>query len=185
MPESVVDLIMNDHRQVEELFAQLSNDASTRPNLVPVLTTLLVAHSRAEEAEVYPAARDEAGRAEEVEHSQEEHLLADKLLKRLAATAPDSPDFDSVLAELVEAVTHHIEEEESKVLPGLRDTLDEQRQVELGEAFLTVRKQHLGEQPEDMRVIDLRQQAANAGIEGASRMTKVELEKVLASHAGS
>ena len=48
--------------------------------MLPVVTALLVAHSRAEEAEVYPAARDEAGEADEVEHSQAEHVEAEEIL---------------------------------------------------------------------------------------------------------
>jgi hemerythrin superfamily protein len=59
VPEDVVDLIMQDHREVECLFGLMQ---SQRPMLVPVVTSLLVAHSRAEEAEVYPVARGEAGR---------------------------------------------------------------------------------------------------------------------------
>src|SRR3546814_7623463 len=74
-----IDLIMRDHREMERMFEQLKSDPDSRPALGPVLTTLLPAHSRAEESEVYPAAREEAGGAEDVEHSQEEHLLADKL----------------------------------------------------------------------------------------------------------
>jgi hemerythrin superfamily protein len=185
VPESVIDLIMNDHREVERIFAQLTQDPATRPNLLPVLTTLLTAHSRAEEAEVYPVARDEAGIAEEVEHSQEEHLEADQLLTKLAETEPDSPGFETALAELVKAVTHHVEEEESKVLPGMQQGLGGDRLLELGEAFAKTRAERLGDQPEDMRVIDLRQQAQNAGIEGASRMNKAELERELKAHAGS
>jgi Hemerythrin HHE cation binding domain len=76
MAEDVVELIMNDHREVERLFEELKNSPEKRPNLLPVLTTLLTAHSRAEEAEMYPVARDEAGETEEVAHSQEEHLVA-------------------------------------------------------------------------------------------------------------
>ena len=120
MPD-VVDLIMNDHREVERIFEELKSSPDKRVGLVPVLVTLLTAHSRAEEAEVYPAARDEAGESEEVEHSQEEHLLADQLLAKLAQTDPESAEFDQVLADLVEGVTHHVEEEESSVLPGMRE----------------------------------------------------------------
>ncbi len=98
MPD-VVDLIMQDHREVERIFEELKTAPEKRVGLTPVLVTLLTAHSRAEEAEVYPVARDEAGVADDVEHSQEEHLLADKLLARLADTDPESPDFDSALAE--------------------------------------------------------------------------------------
>ena len=54
MAGEVVDLIMQDHREVERLFDELKDNPDKRPNLLPVLTTLLTAHSRAEEAEVYP-----------------------------------------------------------------------------------------------------------------------------------
>lgn len=54
----VVDLITQDHREVEALFERLEKEPDQRPMLVPVVAALLVAHSRAEEAEVYPAARD-------------------------------------------------------------------------------------------------------------------------------
>ncbi|HUR13231.1 MAG TPA: hemerythrin domain-containing protein [Mycobacteriales bacterium] len=185
MSQDVVDLIMNDHREVERLFAQLKAEPATRANVVPVLTTLLTAHSRAEEAEVYPAAKSEAGETEEVEHSQEEHLEADKLLKKLIATDPTAPEFETALAELEKAITHHVEEEESKVLPGLRSGLEADRLVSLGEAFLASREEHLGEQPVDLRKQDLLQQAMNAGLPGAWEMSKDELEKALSARAES
>jgi hemerythrin superfamily protein len=76
MSADVVELIMQDHREVERLFQELQNFPDKRPLLTPVLAALLVAHSRAEEAEVYPAAKDEAGDVEDVAHSQEEHTKA-------------------------------------------------------------------------------------------------------------
>ena len=88
----VVDLIMSDHREVERLFDVLKNEPEKRSLTLPVLTTLLTAHSRAEESEVYPAAA-ESGGAEDVEHSQKEHLEADQLLAKLADTDPDAPEF--------------------------------------------------------------------------------------------
>jgi hemerythrin superfamily protein len=182
MPD-VVDLIMQDHREVERIFAELKNHPEKRPSLVPVLVTLLTAHSRAEEAEVYPAARDEAGEADDVEHSQEEHLLADQLLARLADTDPESPAFDSVLTELVEGVTHHVEEEESKVLPGMRERLSAERRDELGRAFAASRADHLGDEPDDIRKSELDQQAENLGLEGTSSMDKSQLKSELSKHA--
>jgi hemerythrin superfamily protein len=179
MTGDVVDLIMQDHREVERLFDELKSHPEKRPNLVPVLTTLLTAHSRAEEAEVYPAAREEAGETDEVAHSQEEHAQADQLLKRLAETEYESADFDQVLDELVEAVTHHVEEEESTVLPGMRERLDENRLQELGKAFATSRAEHLGEQPYDITKSQMQQQAQNMGKSGASSMSKEELAEEL------
>jgi hypothetical protein len=172
--QDVVDLIMQDHREVERLFAELKIPEK-RAGLVPVLTTLLTAHSRAEEAEVYPVARDEAGIAGDVEHSQEEHVQAEEVLARLAETDPNTPQFDRVLKEADEAVSHHVEEEEASVLPALRSKLSAQRLAELAEAFLAARKEHLGDQPGELRKEDLKQQAANIGISGASQKSKAEL----------
>ena len=182
MPD-VVDLIMQDHREVERIFEELKSSPEKRPGLLPVLVTLLTAHSRAEEAEVYPVARDEAGEADDVEHSQEEHLLADQLLAKLADTDPESPEFEPALSELVEAVTHHVEEEESKVLPGMRSGLSESRLQELADSFAKSRAQHLGETPDDMRRSELLQQAENLGLEGVSGKDKSSLKSELDKHA--
>ncbi|MFF0267158.1 hemerythrin domain-containing protein [Kribbella sp. NPDC004536] len=183
MSVDVVDLILQDHREVERLFDELRNEPDKRPNLLPVLTTLLTAHSRAEEAEVYPVAAAEAGEKEEVSHSQQEHIEADQLLAKLAATDPSSPDFEKVLQNLVDAVTHHVEEEETKVLPGMRSNLSEQRRAELGDAFAASRKQHLGEQPGDLTRDELSQQARNADIPNTSNLPKDDLEKKVQKHA--
>ena len=179
----VVELIMQDHREVERLFEELKSSPEKRTGLTPVLVTLLTAHSRAEEAEVYPVARDEAGIADDVEHSQEEHLQADQLVARLAATDPESPEYDSALSELVEAVKHHVEEEESKVLPGMREGLTVERLQQLADGFAKSREQHLGDTPDSITKPELQQQAANIGLEGASGKGKSELQSELAEHA--
>jgi hemerythrin superfamily protein len=179
--ESVVDLIMADHREVERLFERMKADPDERPMLVPVVAALLIAHSRAEEAEVYPAARDEAGEAEEVAHSQQEHAEAEEILERLQAADHNSEDFDGMLEELIDAVTHHVEEEESSVLPGMRDELSEERLEELGEAFLEARAEHMGDRPGEATRDDVLQQAANARIAGASSKSKESLTGELRS----
>jgi hemerythrin-like domain-containing protein len=184
MAGDVVDLIMQDHREVERLFDELKDNPEKRKGLVPVLTTLLSAHSRAEEAEVYPAAASEAGEADDVAHSQEEHVEADQLLEKLAATDPDSANFDKVLQDLIDAVSHHVEEEETKVLPGMRSNLSAERLSELGEAFAASRKEHLGEQPEDITRQELLQQARNADVSGTSSLGKEELKEKLRQEAG-
>jgi hemerythrin superfamily protein len=175
MAGDVVDLIMQDHREVERLFDELTEHPEKRAGLTPVLTTLLTAHSRAEEAEVYPVAKDEAGETEEIAHSQQEHAEADELLAQLAGADPESAAYEQVLAKLVEAVSHHVQEEEATVLPGMRDRLDEQRRADLGEAFLRSRGEHLGRQPRDITKAELQAQARNAGVRGASTMDKDEL----------
>jgi hemerythrin superfamily protein len=175
----VVELIMDDHREVERLFDELKNHPQKRPLLTPVLCALLVAHSRAEEEQVYPVAKDEAGETDEVAHSQHEHAEAEELLAKLAKADPTSTSYDELLAKVVEAVTHHVQEEESTVLPGMRSRLDEGRRAELAEAFAASRAQHLGERPGEASKQELLQQARNAGITGVSNMSRAELVKAV------
>jgi hemerythrin superfamily protein len=179
---NVVDLIMNDHREFERLFDRLKNQPETRKTDLPVMLSLLTAHSRAEEAEVYPAA-DQSGGDHDVEHSQREHLECDQLAADLAATEVDAPDFEAKLDKLVDAVTHHLEEEEETVLPGMRSALSAERLDELGEAFLASREQHLGSMPEDITKDELEQQAVNANLTGASTKSKDELAQELKAAA--
>src|SRR5688500_1565381 len=136
MQYDVVDLIMQDHREVERLFDELKNHPEKRPLLTPVLCGLLVAHSRAEETEIYPAAKA-AGGADE----------AEQLLVKLLDCEYDSPRYEKALQDVVDSITHHVEEEEKTVLPGMRQRLSAERRYELGELFARSRAEHLGEMP--------------------------------------
>lgn len=180
MPD-VVDLIMQDHREVERLFDELKNNPEKRPLLTPVLSAVLTAHSRAEEDSVYPVARDEAGEQEEIQHSQEEHVEAETLLAKLIATDPTSSEYEQVLDKLIDGVTHHVEEEESTVLPGMRRELEDSRREQLGEAFAASRARHMGGLPGQATKEELVAQALNKGVNGASSMSKDQLEKALHS----
>ncbi len=183
MPADVVELIKNDHREVERLFDLMKQHPATRGLNFPVLSALLIAHSRAEESEVYPVAKDEAGETEEVAHSQGEHAEAEHMLEEMAAMDPESAEFDTALDELIKAVSHHVEEEESKVLPGIKQGLSDSRRAELGEAFVTARTEHLGERPGQATREELQQAARNAGLTGTSNSSKEEIKEELLEHA--
>jgi hemerythrin superfamily protein len=180
----VVDLILQDHRELERLFDVLQNEPDKRPAMAPVMSTLLFAHSRAEESEVYPAAGS-AGASDDVEHSQKEHLEADQLAEKLASTDPASPEFETALADLIKAVKHHMEEEEEKVLPAMREKMSGDQLQTLGEKFLSAREEQLGAQPDDLTREQMVQQADNADISGTSGLSKEELKSKLAEEAES
>jgi hemerythrin superfamily protein len=178
MPD-VVDLIMADHREVERLFEILKSKPDQRAVAFPTLSALLIAHSRAEEAEVYPVARAEAGETDEVAHSQEEHAEAEELLVQLGKLDPMGQEYEPALQKLVDAVTHHVEEEESNVLPGMRERLDDARREELGEAFSRSRAEHLGDQPGQATKEELLTQAKNADVDAPTTKTKDQLKGAL------
>ncbi|RJL36242.1 hemerythrin domain-containing protein [Bailinhaonella thermotolerans] len=172
-------MIMADHREMERLFEVLRTRPEERELTLPVVAALLVAHSRAEEAEVYPALRGQAGQGGEVAHGQEEHLEAERRLQALREADPKGAGFEKALQAFVEAVQHHVEEEETTLLPAMRERLEAGELASLGEAFARSRAEHLGEMPGEAGREELLRQARNAGIEGASSMTKDELRRAL------
>lgn len=183
MARDVVDLIMDDHRRMEQLFEEMRTDPDKRAMLLPMVSSMLIAHSRAEESEVYPVAREEGGQEDDVEHGQEEHLHAEQLLEALQAIDPYDAAFVPALEEFVEAVLHHVDEEEESLLPGMREELSAERLGELAEAFLRSRSEHLGTPAGDLTRAELEIQADNLGLEGTGGMSKTELEAEVASHA--
>jgi hemerythrin superfamily protein len=198
MPADVVTMITSDHRELERLFDAMEKDRSARPLMFPLALAMLNAHSRAEEECVYPAVAGEAGEEDEARHGAEEHHEAERLGQRLLAEDPESEAFDSGLGEFLEAVRHHIREEEDDVLPALGKALDADRLKELGEAFAARRAEELagkpgsgsgsgsGSQAGERTRDELYEEARSLDIPGRSTMTKQELAReVEKTQAGS
>lgn len=147
MPQTqdVVELILQDHRRMEDLFRQMRSVEADRAGALREFSALLVAHAVAEENEVYPALkRYENIDDEEVEHGEHEHDEGNEaLLGLLQVEEAGSEEWDSKLEELVEAVTHHADEEERTILNGARENVAMPRREELGAAFLEERERQL------------------------------------------
>ncbi|WP_017569473.1 hemerythrin domain-containing protein [Nocardiopsis halotolerans] len=143
MVKDAITLITQDHRRMEQLFDQLQSVPEQRPYLLDEIEAILTAHSRAEEEEVYPATAEAAHDEAQIRHSTEEHHEAEQLLARLKDCDPNSEEFDDRCREFVDAVKHHVDEEESEVLPALRRAVGEERVKELGIAFSERREQEL------------------------------------------
>lgn len=170
----VVDLVMADHREVERMFEVLRTQPDQRPLITPMLVAAMVAHSRAEESEVYPVAKREAGEVDEIAHSQHEHAEAEQLLAQLADNDPHSSRYESLLQTAADAIGHHVEEEESTVLPQMRERLDERRLEALATAFVRARADCLAHAG-SLTAEQAHQAAANADLPGRSSMSKEEI----------
>ncbi|MBP2477391.1 hemerythrin superfamily protein [Crossiella equi] len=184
MDRDAVSLIKADHRVLEGLFDQVKKaDGEQRKALLAEVKARLDAHSRAEEEYVYPALiKADPGERGEVHHGAEEHLEADELLgKAIKATG----DFDARFQEFVDAVSHHVEEEEQDLLPALREAVPAAELRRLGDQFDRARREHLAEHgigaevPTQATREQLYERAKAAGIPGRSTMTKEELAEAL------
>jgi hemerythrin superfamily protein len=144
MAQDVIELITQDHREMERLFDTLRSGKGSPSEMATHLTHLLIAHSRAEEERVYPViAKAAPEEKDEVRHSEEEHQEAEHLALQLQRTDPGDEQFLTLLDQLVASVNHHVRTEESEVLPALREAVDQSRLEELGEEFRTRRQQAL------------------------------------------
>lgn len=143
--QDVVELILQDHRRMEDLFRQMRSVEADRAGALREFAELLIAHALAEEAKVYPALKRYKNiDDEEVEHGEHEHDEGNQaLLDLLEVEEVGSDDWDEKLEELVEAVTHHADEEERTILNGARENVAMERREELGGAFLEERERHL------------------------------------------
>jgi hypothetical protein len=65
----------------------------------------------------------------------------------------------------------------------MRSGLDDSRRRELADAFTQSRAEHLGELPGDATKDELLQMAQNVGLDGASSMSKSELDQKLKQQA--
>lgn len=194
MASDAVQLIKDDHRVLEGLFDRLEAGEGDRRALIQEVAARLTAHSRAEEREVYPAVKEaDPGEGDDVDHSYHEHQEAEHLLRKVRNLI-DSPHFDQALTEFVAAVKHHVEQEETQVLPALKKSVDAATLQQLGEAFSQARAEQLREtglaepgtggaqEGDDLAEAtrdELYDMAKQADIPGRSAMNKNELAQAL------
>ena len=68
-----------------------------------------------------------------VAEALQEHKEAKTLIKELEDLEAEDHEFDSKLAALIEAVEHHVEEEEGELFPKVREVFDKGQLEQLGQ----------------------------------------------------
>jgi hemerythrin-like domain-containing protein len=129
----VVDLIEHDHREVEQMFAQFK--ASPDKAKAMEICDELDKHTRAEDQAVYPVFEEELqGAKDKVHEAEDEHKEARQLIGRIRNT-DDVAHLTELMNELEQAIQHHVQEEETEMLPKARNELPAEELGELGERF--------------------------------------------------
>ena len=129
-----IDILVNDHQIIKGLLNQLSSasDTQARKGVLEQLKGILTIHNATEENLVYPALQTLAGKKAEAEHLYHETAEADVLVFEMDTMLKEGDDakFDAKAKKFVDAVLEHIDDEEKKSFPHLRDAA-EPRQAQL------------------------------------------------------
>jgi iron-sulfur cluster repair protein YtfE (RIC family) len=127
---NVVELLKQDHREVEALFSQF--ESTSDPEIAEKICAELDLHTKVEEEVVYPPLRSEVqGGAGMAEHAEEEHAKARQIIGRIRQTT-DPEHLGEVVRELKRAVEEHVDEEENEVFPKMEDEMGAARLGEIG-----------------------------------------------------
>jgi hypothetical protein len=129
------DLLIKQHRAVEDLFEQFEDAEGTeeKREIFEKLAANLVAHDAIERELFYPACEKELSDDDEdvLHESLVEHGVVEFSLFR-ADENRNGEDFDKYVTVLKEIVEHHVEEEESELLPKAKSEMEDDRLEELG-----------------------------------------------------
>ncbi len=139
----IFELIQKDHREVENLFAELegTRDSKKLQKLFNQLYRELSVHAESEELTFYPAMREYEETEKFLDEAEEEHVDVKVMIEEMKSVSLSSPEFRERLTDLKEAVQHHVEEEENEVFPKVRQCMSAEELDQLAEEFQNMRNQ--------------------------------------------
>ena len=144
-----LELLMTDHRKVEDLFSQYDDekdgDEDTRRQLAQRICAELKVHTQLEEELFYPFLREnlEEDDMDLVEEAQVEHNGAKDLIEQIEGATEIDDEYNAKVKVLGEYVKHHVNEEENEIFPKVSD--DQEELDELGQEMAS-RKSELAEE---------------------------------------
>lgn len=154
---SVIDLILFDHRPIKEGVKILIDDDAEKEKKLFIARGFLDAvqmHSFAEKKSIYAKLEANEELHFNILEAEIEHGIVDKKVKvlkqKLARVRTLKDEVEAELKVLAELIKKHIMEEESEMLPKMREEVDEETLQELGQNFMKLRgltHQQLSEYP--------------------------------------
>jgi hypothetical protein len=121
---NIIEMLKADHKKVKALFEEFEDaqDAKTQQQLVNTALMELEIHAALEEKLIYPAFREEFDDEDLMDEALEEHHLVHRTIAELKKMKPRDERFKAKFTVLGESVKHHIEEEESEMLPKAEES---------------------------------------------------------------
>ena len=145
MSLDAIVLLESDHREIKTAFRRFheasGGTSAERGAVARNIIELLTVHTYVENEVMYPEIQGLLPELrEEILESHEEHHVADLLTMELAALRHDADRFTAKATVLIENVTHHIDEEEERWFPTVRERLSRKQIAEIGQRLLEARE---------------------------------------------
>ena len=124
MPNAT-QMIRQDHKKVEGLFKKFeqTQGSQAKRRLAENAMAELEVHAALEEEIFYPAVKNEVDDGSSmVQEAIEEHQTVKQLISKLKGMQEGGEEFESQFSQLMENVQHHVEEEESEMLPKVEES---------------------------------------------------------------
>jgi len=180
------DVLRDDHRKVEALFAQYETtkgEHSQKETLRKEICQELDIHTRLEEEIFYPfieVSLHEEGEQLVAEAINEHHTVKN-LMGQLNSMIPDEAYCDVAMQQLKECVQHHVKEEEKEMLPKAEQRVSDQLES-LGTRLQQYKQQLYGMMKDSTPLVPLHpenteKQEREIGYEGANRQTANSTER--------
>jgi hemerythrin superfamily protein len=193
----IFDELRAEHEQLAILLDRIASGGNggvdVRRELFPRLRAELIAHGRAEEAELYAALERHDDTSELAAECIDDHRELEELLGRLDAMRLDDDEWPLIFEDLKESVEQHVDDEEGEVFPTAQRTLDADELGGMQARFLARKRDALedlaAEAPrpgadtyDSWTKDELYQLAREKNIIGRSHMSKRELIREIRRH---
>lgn len=140
---SVVDEIKKDHQKTNEQLMELEKRVQGRPTsqhpVFPTMKKELLGHMAAEEKLVYPLLEREM--RDKVQEAIKEHNETRQHLEHLTAGNMPEDEWARHLQMLKQGIQHHVQEEESQMLPAAQRIVGDQKLREITPEFKRIEEQ--------------------------------------------
>ena len=151
--------------------------------MVKQICTELTVHAAVEEEVVYPVLEEVPNGSKLRKEAEQEHQEAKDAIAKIEKAGFDPEQVGGDIEHLMEGVAEHVQEEESDVLPKMKDALGNERMTELGEQLAVAKVEQLKSHQAlaELTKDELYELAQATGVEGRSEMNKDDLVDALQS----
>lgn len=142
---NAIDLILDDHKKIRALLSQSIKRATThitdRKSILLNISTVLILHEKMEQLVWYPLINAPAYKTV-IKHLLKEEQDADKAINKLKKIDPKTDKWLHGLKKLQKDVLHHANEEQTKLLPKVKENLSSIILKYIGSEMLEFKNKH-------------------------------------------